>query len=186
VDKRSASHTRRSVVSAIAAMLCTISVATAHAVTPGEAAPRCDLAALGVGPGFDTSAIARGRVVLVDFWASWCAPCAHAFGALNALERDFREAGFSVIAVNVDEDPDDAVEFLDRHPASFAIGSDTDGACPRAYDVVGMPSSYLVDRRGVVRSVHRGFRPGAMPALRDEIEALLAESLPRDDDAAGR
>ena len=188
-DTRAAGHVARAsraVCVLGAAIFCSWAAGDASAVTPGETAPRCDLAALGAGPVLDTALAASGRVVLVDFWASWCAPCAHAFGSLNELERDFREAGFSVIGVNVDEDPDDALDFLERHPAEFALGADPTGVCPRAFAVIGMPSSYLVDRRGVVRSVHRGFRPSTLPALRAEIESLLAESPSSDERATAR
>jgi thiol-disulfide isomerase/thioredoxin len=159
----------------VVALIGALAGANAQAIEPGDAAPRCELLALTPGPRIDTAALSAGHVVLVDFWASWCAPCAHAFPHLGGLQRDYLDAGFLVLGINVDEEPGDALAFLERHPVDFAVGSDRDGACPRAYDVQGMPSSYLVDRAGIVRSVNRGFRPEAVPELRREIEALLAE-----------
>lgn len=159
----------------VVVLLGLLAGANARAIEPGDAVPRCELLALTPGPAIDTAALSAGRVVLVDFWASWCAPCAHAFRHLDGLQGDYRDAGFLVIGVNVDEEPEEALAFLERHPVDFAVGADRGGVCPRAFDVQGMPSSYLVDRDGIVRSVNRGFRPEAVPGLRREIEALLAE-----------
>jgi thiol-disulfide isomerase/thioredoxin len=150
----------------------------AAAVSPGQPAPTCALAALGPGPAVDLQH-ARGKVLYVDFWASWCTPCRKAFPFLNTLDADFRARGLQVVGVNVDEDPANARIFLERNPARFAVAADRGGACPRAFGVEGMPSSYLVDRSGVVRYVHLGFRPDDADALRHKVEQLLAEPAAR-------
>ncbi len=117
----------------------------------------------------------RGRVVLVDFWASWCAPCAKSFPYLNGLDRAYRDRGLSIVGINVDERPEDARRFLARFPASFTIAADRTGRCPERFDVQAMPSSYLVDRDGRIRHVQLGFRSEETGVMRQRIEALLDE-----------
>lgn len=164
---------RRGKVAACAAMAIAL-LASRAAEQVGRTAPACKLTDVG-----DQQPVAleqyRGRVLWLDFWASWCATCAESFPFLNALERDFGARGLSVLAINLDEDPEDAREFLARHPARFAQAADRSGRCPREFGVEAMPSSYLVDRRGVIRHVQRGFRAGEAAELRAQIEALLAE-----------
>ncbi len=118
----------------------------------------------------------EGRVVLVDFWASWCPTCERAFGFLNELTRDYRDEGLEVVAVNLDTDPRDAREFLAGRRIEFELARDATGRCPRGFGLIGMPSAYLVDASGHVRAVTRGFRPGEARSLRAQIEALLAKS----------
>lgn len=119
----------------------------------------------------------EGRITLVDFWASWCPTCEHAFGYLNALARDYHAAGLDVVAVNLDANPRDALDFLaDRfagRPIAFELARDATGRCPRGFGLVGMPQAFLVDASGRVQAVTRGFRAGDARALRDRIEALL-------------
>jgi peroxiredoxin len=161
--------------SGIAALALGLTLAGgAQAVDPGGEAPRCELSSLGGGPRPDLAAL-RGHVVLLDFWASWCSSCAQSFRFLNELERDLRGRGLRVLGVNLDEDPADAVAFLARHAAGFELAADPSGTCPAAFGVEGMPSSYLIDRRGIVRFASQGFRPGEARALRALVEELLAE-----------
>ncbi|MBK7951008.1 MAG: TlpA family protein disulfide reductase [Deltaproteobacteria bacterium] len=119
----------------------------------------------------------EGRITLVDFWASWCPTCEHAFGYLNALARDYHAAGLDVVAVNLDANPRDALDFLaDRfagRPIAFELARDATGRCPRGFGLVGMPQAFLVDASGRVQAVTRGFRAGDARALRDRIETLL-------------
>jgi thiol-disulfide isomerase/thioredoxin len=117
----------------------------------------------------------RGKVVYLDFWASWCGPCRQSLPWMERLRRDLRPLGLEVIAVNVDEDPADAARFLKRYPVNFPVIGDARGAIAALYDVRDMPSSYLIDRKGVVRHVHRGFNRADAARLRARVEALLAE-----------
>jgi thiol-disulfide isomerase/thioredoxin len=144
----------------------------------GVGAPDCELASLSSAGRFDAvrSRSFAGRTVLVDFWASWCPTCEHAFPFLNALARDYHARGLEVIAVNLDADPGDALAFLADRPIEFEIAHDPTGRCPRAFGLVGMPTAYLVDADGHVRAVTRGFRSGEAKALRARIETLLAEA----------
>ena len=140
----------------------------------GRTAPACALTEIG---GAQPVALEqyRGRVLWLDFWASWCGTCAESFPFMNALERDYGARGLTVLAVNLDEEPEAAREFAALHPARFAKAADPSGRCPREFGVESMPSSYLVDRRGVIRHVLRGFRAGEAEKLRPLIEKLLNE-----------
>jgi thiol-disulfide isomerase/thioredoxin len=120
----------------------------------------------------------RGQVLWVDFWASWCGSCKTAFPFLDDLEHEFGARGFRVVGINVDELRADATDFLREHPVAFEQLADQSGACPREFRVLGMPSSYLIDREGVIRREHRGFRPRDAAELRAAVEALLAETAP--------
>lgn len=138
----------------------------------GRPAPECRLPGLGDAPGLSLGDF-TGKVVYVDFWASWCEHCAPAFRFLNALEAEFGDAGLVVVGVNVDERREAARAFLDKHPAHFRIAWDPVGACPAAYALAAMPSAYVVDRAGVIRAVHVGFRAGQAAARREEIRRLI-------------
>jgi peroxiredoxin len=157
---------------AIWAGLMLASVHGATAVESGRFAPRCELPVLRDSITLDTSKL-KGQPVLVDFWASWCAPCAQSFPVLNDLQRDYRDRGLQVVGINVDEKIADAQKFLDKHPANFSIVADTRATCARAFDVMGMPSSYLIDRDGMVQYIHLGFKPSDEELLRQQVEHLL-------------
>ena len=94
---------------------------------------------------------------------------------MNALEREFGERGLRIIAINLDEDVKSAKDFLSKHPAQFTLAADASGRCPKDFGVQAMPSSYLVDRQGIIRYVHVGFRAGETDGLRKAVEQLLSE-----------
>jgi thiol-disulfide isomerase/thioredoxin len=144
----------------------------------GLRAPSCELASLSSSAVFlpPRARFFEGRLVLVDFWASWCPTCEYAFPFLNELARDYRDQGLEVIAVNLDADPRDALAFLAGRAVDFEIAHDPSGRCPRAFGLVGMPSSYLIDAEGRIRAVTRGFRKGEARSLRARIDTLLVKS----------
>jgi peroxiredoxin len=114
-------------------------------------------------------------VVYLDFWASWCAPCAKSFPFLNALQRDLGPRGLQVVGVSVDEQPAEARAFLAEHRADFAVGVDSTGQCQRAWGVEGVPTGFLIDRQGRVRYLHRAYRASDAEGLRRQLERLLNE-----------
>lgn len=146
--------------------------AAAPALEEGQKAPQFQKA--GLDGGQVSLAAYRGKVVYLDFWASWCAPCAEALPALERLRHEFPASDFQVVAVNVDHDPAAARIFLDRRPVGYPSAFDPDGELPGRFGVRTMPTSFLIDRKGVVRHVHEGFRKGDVDDLRGRIQALVA------------
>jgi len=117
----------------------------------------------------------QGNVVYVDFWASWCVPCRQSMPALDKLYHKYQDRGFRVVGVNKDVAAADAERFLQRVSVTFPLLYDGGDKVAQAFDVQAMPSGYLVDRKGVVRQVHRGFTADTAAALSGEIEALLGD-----------
>lgn len=157
-----------------AAIVCLISSAQVIALEPGNPAPNCPLKAFHGDSPLDLSKY-KGKVVYIDFWASWCGPCAQSLPFLTELQTQLKNKGLEVVAVNLDENRQDADAFLAQHPVAVTVAADPEGVCPHTYDVQAMPSSFLIDRKGKVRHVHLGFRPGDRTELRNQITALLAE-----------
>jgi len=144
----------------------------AWSLVAGDAAPACSAQSLD-GARNVSLADYRGKVVYLDFWASWCAPCRESFPFMNELQRDLADKGLQIVAVSVDKTAEDAKRFLARYPASFTIVLDAAANCPTAFRLEGMPSSYVIDRSGAVRAVHTGFHNSD----RDEIRRQLVETL---------
>jgi thiol-disulfide isomerase/thioredoxin len=120
-----------------------------------------------------------GKVVIIDFWASWCDPCRAAFPVLDGLHAELAKRGLVVIGVNVDEDAAAMERFLKARPVSFAIVRDARQRLVEAAAPPSLPMSIVVDRRGVIRFTHAGFRAKETPAeWRREVTALLAEAGP--------
>ena len=146
---------------------------TALAVEVGEQAPDFTLADINENqPEFTLSEL-RGKVVYLDFWASWCAPCLLSLPLYNDLYNKYRDQGLEIVGINIDNPIEDGLDFLLDTPLDFRIPADPDGETPSLYDVYGMPTSYLIDPDGVVRLVHEGFRNGDIEKIEEEIKALL-------------
>lgn len=146
----------------------------AAGVAVGQAAPAVSLPALS-GAGEMSLESLRGKVVYLDFWASWCGPCRVSFPQLEQLRHELGPDGFEVLAINVDEEEADARQFLADVPVSYPVVRDGEGITPQTYGILGMPTGYLIDRQGVVREIHQGFRKSDGDKLRTAIIALLGE-----------
>ncbi|MCA9577192.1 MAG: TlpA family protein disulfide reductase [Myxococcales bacterium] len=144
---------------------------TALALRGGQRAPEIGLTDL-AGQRVDLASL-RGKVVLVDFWASWCGPCREELPVLERFYQTYRERGLVVVGVNVDQDVANMTRFLQRQPLTFPVVHDAQHAVAERYGPTTMPSSFLIDRAGVVHSVHRGFRASDAAPLEAEIRALL-------------
>jgi thiol-disulfide isomerase/thioredoxin len=117
----------------------------------------------------------RGKVVYLDFFASWCGPCRISLPRLNEIRNELADRGFEVLAVNVDEFEEDALAFLEEIPVDYPVIWDPQGDSPRQYGILGMPTAYLVDREGVIRHVHQGFRKSDTEKVRAMVIELLGE-----------
>lgn len=115
----------------------------------------------------------RDKVVVVDFWASWCAPCRRSLPWLDAMQRRYAGEGLVVIGVNEDKTREDAEAFLAEVPVGFRIVLDLDGEIARQYELMAMPSTYVYGRDGQLVTRHLGFKV----ANQDEYEALLRSVL---------
>ncbi|MBK6865314.1 MAG: TlpA family protein disulfide reductase [Ideonella sp.] len=116
----------------------------------------------------------KGKVVYVDFWASWCGPCKQSFPFMNELQSRYGAAGLEVVAVNLDARRDDADRFLAEVPARFTVAFDAKGESARHFEVKAMPSSVLIGRDGKVVAAHKGFKDGDRKALEERIAQLVA------------
>jgi cytochrome c biogenesis protein CcmG, thiol:disulfide interchange protein DsbE len=116
----------------------------------------------------------EGKVVLVDFWASWCSPCLQSFPWMNELQQKHAGEGL----VNLDQDRALADAFLKKVPAKFRVEYDQPGNIARQFEVQAMPTSFLIDRRGQVRVRHRGFKDKQRAEREQQIEQLLKEAAP--------
>ncbi len=114
----------------------------------------------------------KGKVVYLDFWASWCDPCKRSFPWMNKLQEQYGHNGFEIVAVSLDEDRQDAEKFLARVPANFTVAFDETGKTAESYKLKAMPSSYLIDRQG--RLVHKsvGFRNEVKKIIEAKIQEL--------------
>ncbi|HXK24229.1 MAG TPA: TlpA disulfide reductase family protein [Myxococcota bacterium] len=158
---------------ALLLLLLTLSLAgAAPAVQTGQPAPAVTGARLD-GQGQLSLAGLRGKVVYLDFWASWCKPCALSLPTLDGFRKEFGSKDFAVLAVNVDHDPALARAFLSRRPVGYPSLFDPQGELPVRFGVETMPTSFLIDRQGVIRRVHKGFRKEDVPELHTAIQELI-------------
>jgi cytochrome c biogenesis protein CcmG, thiol:disulfide interchange protein DsbE len=144
----------------------------AHALDTGSKAPNFSLGVIKNTPAKKINLVDyKGKVVYVDFWASWCGPCQRSFPVLEKIRTKYKNQGFEVLAVNMDENVEDANGFLAKYPVSFPIAHDPAGKIGDLYQLKGMPSGYIVDRKGFVSYVVVGFDEKAEAAT---IEAKIS------------
>jgi thiol-disulfide isomerase/thioredoxin len=144
-----------------------------------EPAPFCELSAVN-GPALTDWAVYAGKVVYVDFWASWCLPCLRSFPFMMELVDEIAQTDLQIIAVNLDASREQAMDFLYEFglatdDSKIQVMADIDGNCARDFGVSAMPSSYLIDRSGNVRYEHKGFRPADEADLKLRVQTLVDE-----------
>ena len=145
---------------------------SALALSVGDKAPNFKLKNIETGK-LESLKRYRGKVVYLDFWASWCGPCRQSLPLLNELRRELKRKGFEVLAVNLDEDTKDAQSFLDEFPVVYPVLLDPKGTVPPKYDLPGMPTSFLIDKQGRIQKIHVGFKPKDMKSIRKEVISFL-------------
>lgn len=144
------------------------------AVTKGEPAAPFSLSSLVTEQKLNLSDY-KGKVVYLDFWASWCKPCIESFPKLDELHEKYKDQGFAVIAVNLDQSKDLARAFLKTNKVGYPVVYDEGAKVAGIYGVSAMPSSYFIDKKGIVRLAHQGFSPGDEIKIEKAIQHLLAE-----------
>jgi thiol-disulfide isomerase/thioredoxin len=147
----------------------------AMALEEGESAPVFTARALS-GAGNVSLSDYKGKVVYLDFWASWCAPCLVSLPLLDELRKEFPGDQLQVVAVNVDQDVAKGRDFFRRRPVGYPSATDPAGQIPEKYGITTMPTSFLIDRGGIVRYVHKGFRKTDVSDLRAKIQQLVDEA----------
>ncbi len=141
------------------------------AVDVGQAAPDVELP--GGSGGAQKLSDLKGKVVYLDFWASWCGPCRQSFPWMNDMQQKYGARGLQIVGVNLDAKRAEADKFLADNPAQFALAFDTKGESPKRIGVKGMPTSVLIGVDGKVLAVHQGFKDEE----RAELEARLVAAL---------
>jgi peroxiredoxin len=147
--------------------------AQAAAPAPGSLAPDFTLRT-GSGPNLRLSE-QRGKVVLLNFWATWCGPCREEMPHLNRLHEKYKASGFTLLGVNIDDDSRAALALATKLGVGFPVLLDADKSTSRLYDLGAMPSTVLIDRDGKVRYLHRGYRGGFEQTYEQQIRELLRE-----------
>ena len=155
----------------LAAALAVAANTAAPAIAPLATAPDFTLHTMN-GPNLRL-AEQRGRVVMVNFWATWCGPCREEMPQLNRLYQKYKGAGFVLLGVNVDDDTRKAADVAGKLGVTFPVLLDTDKVVSKLYDLSTMPSTVLIDRDGKVRYVHRGYLTGYEDNYEKQIRELL-------------
>jgi cytochrome c biogenesis protein CcmG/thiol:disulfide interchange protein DsbE len=154
-----------------AAPTASVSADTTPAPLPDRPAPDFTLSALD-GTSVTLSTI-KGKVALINVWATWCPPCRAEMPTIQATYGQYRDQGFIVLAVNLQEDQRTVAAFMGEYQLTFPALLDLDGAVSQVYRAYALPSSFFVDRKGIIRAVYRGPMPRAVIA--GTVEQLLQE-----------
>ncbi|MCU7853502.1 MAG: TlpA family protein disulfide reductase [Candidatus Thiodiazotropha sp. (ex Monitilora ramsayi)] len=117
----------------------------------------------------------RGQVVMINFWASWCGPCRQEMPILDQLYQRYEPMGFTLLGVNVEEDSAAAEKVLREIPVSFPVLYDSKNQVSENYQVRAMPSTFLIDRDGKVRYLHKGYKPGYEDEYQQQVRELIRE-----------
>lgn len=117
----------------------------------------------------------KGKVVMLNFWASWCGPCRTEMPLLEQMHKRYSSLGFTLVGVNVEANTADAERWLKDTPVSFPVLFDRESKVSKMYDVNAMPSTVFIDRKGNIRYLHRGYKAGDEGEYLNQIRALLKE-----------
>lgn len=151
----------------------------------GKPAPAFKAPLLGGGE-VDLAALKGRKVVILDFWASWCAPCVKSLPATSEVAGAYKDKGVALYAVNAEEEPRTIRAFLRSHRLRLAVVLDRDGSVAALFGVDALPYTVIIDRTGLIRAVHEGYTPDLKKRLREELEALMAVEARRDEPSRDR
>ena len=154
----------------VAALIVALPAVAADASGP---APQFTLPSKGGG---DVSlAQYKGKVVMLNFWASWCGPCRQEMPLLEDIYKKYNKLGFTLIGVNVEPDSKAADDWLKQTPVTFPVLYDKASKVSQAFNVAGMPTTVIIDRKGNVRVLHKGYKPGDENEYMDSVRTLVRE-----------
>jgi peroxiredoxin len=156
-------------------ILFSVVLASVAATAGPVSGPAPDFTLQMLGGGQMSLAEQKGNVVMVNFWATWCAPCRQEMPHLEALHQRYSSLGFTLLGVNVEEDSSGAQDWLAETPVSFPILFDPQSSVSELYDVIAMPSTVMIDRQGNLRYLHHGYKPGYEDEYQNQIRALIRE-----------
>ncbi len=156
-------------IKALCLVLLLVQVAPAR-----ESAPFFSGAAINTGQQISLADY-KGKVVFLDFWASWCPPCLASLPAYDRMRREIGTEGFEIIAINVDEHTEDGLAFLEKHPVAYPVLADREGGIGILYGIRTLPHSFLLDRDGRIVASYRSFKAGDEISLKQAIEKLLEQ-----------
>ena len=154
-------------------MAFSFSVAQAKSVKVSGKAPNFTLKSLS-GKNVKLSEY-RGQVVMINFWASWCAPCRQEMPLLENIYKKYKRLGFTLLGVNVEQDSSAAKKWLKDVTTSFPILLDSTNKVSKLYNVSAMPTTVLIDRSGNMRFLHKGYKPGYENDYKREVKKLIRE-----------
>jgi len=115
----------------------------------------------------------KGKLIYVDFWATWCVPCRKSFPWMNEIHEKYKTKGFEIIAINLDKDTAQVSKFLEKYPAKFKIAYDPEGTTAKTFNVQTMPSSFLINQQGNIIFKYRGFRKNDTSKIERIIQSNL-------------
>ena len=164
-------HTLRNLI--IAGLLSLMALNPASAAPVSGPAPNFTLKSMS-GKNLKLSEM-TGNVVLINFWASWCGPCRQEMPLLNDLHNKYEPLGFTVLGVNVEEQSEAALGFINDYPVDFPVLLDSKNKVSKLYNVVAMPTTVVVDRDGNMRFLHKGYKPGDEKEYRNMVKKLIRE-----------
>ena len=155
--------------------LCLITALRVQGAVNGDSAPQWTLPQLLEETVSVSLSDHAGKIIYLDFWASWCPPCLVSMPIMNEMRNRLQADGvdFEVIAINVDSDPRDGIEFLLDNPVDFIVLSDPNGNSPAEYSLKGMPTSYLINQQGNIVMVHEGFKRSDAHKIENQIISLV-------------
>ena len=169
----STARRRLAVLGAMFALFGGVVASTAEALDAGAKAPEISLKDLS-GKTVDLASLA-GKVVILDFWATWCAPCREEMPELQKFYTKYHAKGLEIVGISVDKGPDGIKDFISKLKVTFPVVHDEGHKVADKYAPPRMPSSYIIDKKGVVRYVHGGYRAGDAATFEKEIQELLAK-----------
>jgi thiol-disulfide isomerase/thioredoxin len=166
---------RRTVTAFAAAALVALGAISTQALAAESKAPAPDFVLdSSTGKPIKLSGL-KGQVVMINFWATWCGPCRQEMPLLESIYKQYKDKGFTLLGVNVEPDPKLANDWLKKTPVSFPVLYDVKSDVSNLYKVAGMPSTVFVDKKGNVRLVHRGYKPGDENEYMNNIRMLMRE-----------